>query len=117
MRISGLRTKLVTVLLLIFAVSSAWAEVEDDELRGRVLDVDVMERTLTLHLIEVGASVDEPVNSIQTYKIPTSVVIRDEYRWEVLPDTLDDIEEDEIVTVELDVEDRAMARGIKYDGQ
>ncbi len=108
--------KLLIAGLLLLTANTAFADVDADELRGRVLDVDTNARTLTLHLIEVGENVDEPVNSIQTYKIPESVVIHDEFRTEILSDSLGDIAEDEIVTVELDVDDRAMARGILYDG-
>ncbi|MCB1671935.1 MAG: hypothetical protein R3F41_17410 [Gammaproteobacteria bacterium] len=109
--------KLIVAGIMLVAANLAFAEVDADELRGRILEVDTDARTLTLRLIEVGANIDEPVDTIQTYKIPESVEIMDEFVSDPFPDQLGDLEEDEVVTVELDVEDRAMARKLRYGNE
>jgi len=114
MKILTIKQTCLTGLIMLFASSGALA-IEPDQLSGRVLDRDLNARTLTLHLTEVGDNVDEPVNSIQTYKIPETVEIQDDWQTDVLPDDLSDIQEGEIVTLDLDIEDRAMARTIRYN--
>jgi hypothetical protein len=113
MKTSLLKNILASAVLLL-TVSSAWA-LENDQLRGEVLAVDVEERTLTLRVMEVGTNVDEPLYTVKTFKVPESAEVEDDFSSEAFPDTLEDIAEEDIVMIVLDIDDPTIVRGMRNE--
>jgi hypothetical protein len=95
--------------LSVFLWSASATAIEPDELKGRVLEVNERERMLTLQIVEVGQDVPGTVDAVNTFRIDESTEFNDGFSFK---DRLGDIQEQEIVTVELDLDHPTHARAI-----
>lgn len=109
-----LRDKLMLLSTLLFVATPLLA-VEPDQIRGRVLNVAEDSRMLTLRVLETGDLVDQQVDVVRSYTIPENADIEANLRTDILDNELGEIEETEIVTIEIDVDEPGNARNVRYE--
>lgn len=97
-------------------VSDDPVNVEEDELRGMVVDVNEEANSLTIRPVEVGENVNIPTGSNQTFEVDARTVIRDDVYATQL-DGLENIHENDMVRLDFDTEagGRMIARNLTRD--
>lgn len=109
--------KYVLIAVLLFSSGAVSAAVEEDELRGRVVEVDEQANTVTIRASEVGEALNIPTDSTQTFEVDESTIIRDDVYATQLDD-LGNIHENDIVRIDFNAEAGGgmIARNITRDG-
>ncbi|MCW8194658.1 hypothetical protein F6455_07645 [Proteobacteria bacterium 005FR1] len=111
----------VLIIMLVGAVS-AFAQVsddpvnvEEDELRGMVINVDEEANTLTIRPVEVGENLNIPVGTNQTFDVDEQTIIRDDVYATQL-DGLENIHENDMVRIDFEeAGGRMRARNVTRD--
>lgn len=113
--------KNTALAVCLFAFCSASVAIEEDELRGRVLDVDEQANTLTVRPSEVGEALNIPTDGTQTFEVDAETIIEDDVYATQL-DGLQNIRENDVVRISFDTEPggrmvaRTVGRGDNGDG-
>jgi hypothetical protein len=110
------------LITLLFGALSASAQVsddpvnvEEDELRGMVVNVDEEANTLTIRPVEVGENLNIPEGTNQTFEIDEQTIIRDDVYATQL-DGLENIHENDMVRIDFEeMGGRMLARNVTRD--
>jgi hypothetical protein len=99
-----MKIKMHFIALVTVSASSLAFAIENDELRGKVMDVDPIKRELTVRVLEAGDNVDIETEAVKTFDVPHAVRIQPYSSFDVVG-TMDDIEKQDEVVLELDSDD------------
>ncbi|MCW8193882.1 hypothetical protein F6455_03670 [Proteobacteria bacterium 005FR1] len=89
-------------------------ELEEDQIRGVVVEVSPGKDSLTVETTEVGEKLDVPTNEMVTFEISEDTYVQDSLRSTIL-DLLRNVQVGDVVRLEFDPENQEMIRDVQEE--